>query len=411
MSKILYFHHGDRLGGSPLNLLYLIEMLDRSRFQPVVCCLRDGEVVSYYRERGVETIVDTGITTFGHTTGGWYPLYNPVSVWRLGKSLVRFPLAVWRTYRLIREQKPALVHLNSLTLVPSAIGAKLAGVPLVWHDRETVHDGHCGVRKQVMCWLMRVLPDEIIYMCQDYQRRLTGRRRGVVIYDFVDFDRFDRNLDGGAERKRLGIPPTARVALFLGGASLIKGARPLSQALPLVRQRVPQFTCIVAGHTQVGSPRSLGGIWRRVRAQIGFPSDVQKVQDSLSAQAKEGWVCLAGFRTGVEQLIAASDVVLFPAVVPHFARPVIEAGAMAKPVVASRLEGMEEIVQHGRTGLLVSPNDPEALAAAIISVLTDENLAARLGEQGYQQARRLFDARRNVAQTIEVYERLLGGLP
>ena len=114
-----------------------------------------------------------------------------------------------------------------------------------------------------------------------------------------------------------------------------------------------------------------------------------------------------GFRSDVERLVAASDLVVFPSVVPHFARPAIEAGAMAKPVVASRLGGVEEVVQHGRTGLLVPPNDPAALADGIVSVLTDEDLAGRLGEQGYRQALRLFDARRNVPRTVAIYERLL----
>ncbi len=407
MHKILYFHHADKLGGAPLSLLDLVERLDRSRFQPVVCCLKDGEVVSYYRQRGVETHVVTGITTFGHTTGGWYPLYNPVSVWRFGKSLVRFPLAVWRTYKLIQAQKPALVHLNSLTLVPSAIGAKLAGVPLIWHVRETVHQGHWGVRKRMIRWLVRNLPDEVIYISRDNQRRLADdRHRGWVIYNFVDFARFDRHLDGMVARERLDIPATARVALFLGGISLIKGALPLSRALPLIRQRVPEFICLVAGRTQVRQPRSLGELWRRWRSLVGWPTDVQKVQDLFSAQAAEGWVRLLGFRTDVEQLIAASDVVLFPAVVPHFARPVIEAEVMAKPVVASRLPSIEEVVRDGQTGLLVPPNDPEALAAAVVAILTDESLATRLGEGGYQQ-RRQFDARSNMAQVVKVYERLL----
>jgi glycosyltransferase involved in cell wall biosynthesis len=409
--KILYFHHADKLGGAPLSLLYLVERLDRSRFQPVICCLQEGEVLAYYGRCGIETIVRQDITTFGHTTGGWYPLSNPLSLWRLCWQIIRFPLSVWRTYRLLRVQRPALVHLNSLTLVPSAVGARLAGVPLVWHVREAVHNGHLGVRKRLLSWLVGTLPDEVIYISKDYQRRMAMRRRGLVIYNFVDFQRFDRNLDGTVVRERLGIPRTASVALFLGGVSLIKGVMPLSLAIPHVRERVPGFICLVAGRTQIGRAYSLGSLWRRLRAQVGRPAEIQKAQASLSALAAEGMVHLVGFRTDVEQLIAASDVVLFPSTVPHFPRPVIEAGAMAKAVGASRIGGVEEVVEHERTGLLVPPNDPESLATSIVSILTDRSLAARLGEAGYRQARRLFDARRNVAQTIEVYERLLGESP
>lgn len=80
---------------------------------------------------------------------------------------------------------------------------------------------------------------------------------------------------------------------------------------------------------------------------------------------------------------------------------------MTKPVVASRIGGVEELVVDGKTGLLVSPGDATTLAQAIMNVLQDEDLARRLGEAGYQQARRRFDAERNTRQTQEVYERLL----
>ena len=280
-------------------------------------------------------------------------------------------------------------------------------MPLVWHVREAVHEGHLGIRKRLLSWLVRVLPDEIIYISVDNQQRLTGSRKGIVSYNFVDLRRFDRNLNGHDVRDTLDIDHKAKVVLFLGGLSQIKGTLPFLRALDLARQRLPEIVCLLAGNTNP-SIRPIRRIGRRLLRAIGYSTYMQEAQALLRSQVEAGYVRPVGFRSDVERLIAASDLVVFPSVVPHFARPVMEAGAMAKPVVASRVGGVEEVVQHGQTGLLVPPNDPEALADGIVSVLTDEDLAARLGEQGYQQAVRLFDARRNVAQILEVYERLLG---
>ena len=83
----------------------------------------------------------------------------------------------------------------------------------------------------------------------------------------------------------------------------------------------------------------------------------------------EPWVRLLPFRPDPERLNAAADLVVFPSTLPHFARPVIEAGAMAVPVVASRLGGVEELVEDGMTGILVPPGDPAALGDAIARVL------------------------------------------
>ena len=82
---------------------------------------------------------------------------------------------------------------------------------------------------------------------------------------------------------------------------------------------------------------------------------------------------------------------------------------MAIPVVASDIPGPRELVRHGETGLLVPPRDPGALADAIALILSDEDAARSMGEGGYAQAVRLFDAQSNSQATFEIYEQLLQG--
>ena len=405
--RILYVQHAGALGGSAWSLLYLIQGLDRSRYQPVVCCLRESPVADLYRQHGIETHVWHGVYEFAHTTGGWYPLYSPLGLWQLMHRLVHFWPSVRRTRALVAQLSPDLVHLNSLVLAPSAIGVKQAGLPLVWQVRESVVKGHFGLRRHLLGWLVEHLADEAIFISEDCRQRLVGGRKGIVIPNFVDFRQFDRNLPGGPVRTELGIRPEARVVLFLGGRSPIKGIFPLLEALHLAKQREPLLECIIAGGRYHFSGRLVSRIARTVLPLVGSGTVAQRVDRILERYQMHDYVHLLDFRPNVECLIAASDVVVFPSVEPHFARPVIEAGAMTKPVVASRIGGVEELVVDGKTGLLVSPGDATTLAQAIMNVLQDEDLARRLGEAGYQQARRRFDAERNTRQTQEVYERLL----
>jgi len=402
---ILYVYHGQGLGGAPLSLLYLIQHLDPSRYRPVVCCLHDSDVVAYFRQKGVETHVWSGIGDFQHTTAGWHPLYNPLGSWGLGRSLLNFLPSAWRTQAQLQRYNANLVHLNSATLAPSALGARLAGVPVVWHVREAVVKGHLGMRRWLLRWLIETLADEVIFICEDNRRRLGVRRKGVVIYNFVDFNHFDYRLPAEPVRAELGVPAQAKVVLMLGGVGRIKGTLELVKAMALVRQQVPQAIALIAGSGNPGtgsSPRLA-----RLASRFGYMRYSEQVQRDVAQHELSNCVRFLPFRSDVERLIAASNVVAFPSTEPHFARPVIEAGAMAKPVVASRIGGVKEVVQNGMTGLLVPPGDVEALASALMQVLTDPVFAARLGEGGYKQARRLFDAETNVQQTVEVYQRVL----
>ncbi len=80
---------------------------------------------------------------------------------------------------------------------------------------------------------------------------------------------------------------------------------------------------------------------------------------------------------------------------------------MAKPVVASDLGGPRELVAHGKTGLLVSPNDPTALAEAIIDILTSPARAEAMGAAGYAQASQKFEAGKNAQATFALYDEIL----
>lgn len=404
--KILYIHHGSEMGGAPRSLLYLIQGLTSS-YRAIVCCVKDGDAAQRFRDQGIETLIRPGIETFNHTTAGWYPLHNPQALLSLLIHLLRFLPSVLRTRDVVREVQPDLVHLNSLVLLPSALGVKWAGVPLVWHVRESVARGHLGIRRAILRWCVQKLADEIVFICEDNRRELGVHDKGVVVYNFVDFRRFDRRIPGGLIRQEMGLASEDKVVLFLGGMNKIKGVLPLLEALHRVRRSMPQMRCLVCN--SFTAPQTWRArMVRRLLRLVGAKTFSQKIEAVRQRHKMDRYVQLLPFYTDVEKLIAASDLVVVPKVEPHFARPVIEAGAMARPVVASRIGGVEEVVQDRITGILVPPNDPQALAEAIEAVLADEELSAAMGEAGYQQARQLFCAEKNVQQTMTVYEKLLG---
>jgi glycosyltransferase involved in cell wall biosynthesis len=410
--RILYVSHSSAPGGSLLSLRYLLEGLDRDRYEPVVACIhRVPEVMEPFRALGVETLHAPGISILPHTTGGWDPLTTPFGLLRASRAVRSFGASARATAELVRRVRPDLVHLNSLVLAPSAAGAKAAGVPVVWHVRESVHPGHAGVRRRWLGRALRRWADEAVFISHDDRRRLTGGDFGVVIPNFVDHRRFDRTLDGSAVRAELGVPPDAPLVLHFGGVSVLKGGHVLLPALPRARRELPGLHALVAGAEAPWSRSPVARAARAVLPLLGTGTERQRFLRAHRDGGMEEWVHLLPFRPDPERLIAAADVVVFPSTLPHFARPVIEAGAMAKPVVASRLGGVEELVDDGRTGLLVPPGDAEALGAAIARVLRDPELARRMGEAGYADSLRKYARGPNLERLLAVYEAVLQGRP
>ena len=384
-ARILYLVHSGGMGGALLSLRYLLERLDRTRYEPVAACIHDvPEVMETLRAAGVETLHAPGISVLPHTTGGWDPLLSPLGAARAARAARAFGPSARATEELIRRVRPDLVHLNSLVLAPSAVGARRAGARLVWHVRESVHPGHLGVRRGWLSRAMRTLPDEAVFISEDDRQRLTGGRSGVVIPNFVDHARFDRGVDGGAVRAELRIPADAPVVLFFGGWAALKGAHVLLPALAAARRRLPGLHALVAGAEAPWSTRAVARAARAVLPLVGSGTERQRFMRAYREHGMEGWVHLLPFRSDPERLLAASTVVAFPSTQPHSARPVIEAGAMARPVVGSRIGGVEELVEEGVTGLLVPPGDAEALGDALARVAGDPALARAMGEAGYR---------------------------
>jgi glycosyltransferase involved in cell wall biosynthesis len=410
--RILYVDHSSGMGGAHLSLRALVRALDRDRYTPVVACLHDvPELLQGFRDAGAETLHAPGISILPHTTGGWDPLLTPLGAGRAVRATAAFGPSARATERLVRQTGAELVHLNSLVLAPSAAGARAAGARVVWQVRESVHPGHTGARRWLLARALDRWAHEAIFISHDDRRRLTGGRRGVVIPNFVDHDRFHRGLDGAAVRAELGIPADARVVLFLGGVSSIKGGHVLLPALALARARVPGLHALFPGAERPWGRGAAARAARRVLPLLGTGTERQRFLRLYQEGGMEGWARLLPFRTDPERLMAAADLVVFPSTAPHFARPVMEAGAMARPVVASRLGGVAELVEDGRTGILVPPRDRGALADAMVRVLTDPPLARAMGEAGYAASLRRFAREPILREVMGVYARVLADAP
>ncbi|MGH2787981.1 MAG: glycosyltransferase family 4 protein [Actinomycetota bacterium] len=210
--------------------------------------------------------------------------------------------------------------------------------------------------------------------------RATGY--GGTVDKFVAFSTFDIFLVPDAAPA----PERTRVA-FVGVLQASKGVDIILDAWPSVLHRVPNAELTVAGNGPMSEEL------RRQAARLGINESVR----FLPATSREG----------VRELLDDSSCVVLPSRSEGLGRLVIEAMARSRPVVATRVGGIPELVEHGHTGLLVDPGDPEDLARSLAAILRDPKRARKMGQEGRARALAL-DPARNFESGIERLARWIG---
>ncbi len=153
----------------------------------------------------------------------------------------------------------------------------------------------------------------------------------------------------------------------------------------------------------------LRGRYPRLRLVIAGDGECRDEIERAAAAAGDA-VVVAGHRDDVAELLDASDVLLHPSRFDAFPTALLEAMAASVPVVASAVGGISEIVEDGRTGVLVAPPpEPERLAGALAPLLTDPARRAELGREGRRRLERDFDPRTWAYRTRAVYDEVLAG--
>jgi glycosyltransferase involved in cell wall biosynthesis len=410
-TRVLFVQHAATPSGAALSLGILVKGLDAERYDPVIACIHPTSAIrDYYAKIGIPIVSAEGVREFPHTTARWLRLWNPRDLLTLVAVVAAFPLSVRAAGRLMARERPDVVHLNSLVLVPAAVAARRLGVPLVWHVRESAARGHLGLRRRWLARQVRELPDAAIFLSRDDMGRLGSHPDWSVIPNVADFEPSGPHVDRERARHELGIPMDARVVLFLGGYSLVKGILVLLEAIPKVAAAVPELRCLVVGAHPPS--RELGPrLARKLLPLVGLRTPRQRVEGAIKEAGDH--VAVLPWRTDVGRLFAVADVLVFPSVEPHFPRPVIEAFTHRVPVVASEIEGVRELIEDGVTGRLVRPSDPNALAQTLIEVLSDRSLARRLTDTAYELGRQRFDPAARIGEISSIYVRILSarGLP
>ena len=236
--------------------------------------------------------------------------------------------------------------------------------------------------------LRRLTPsmDRLIAVSRSIERKLHDEERTAVpielIYNGVDLERYDHQEPCCTLRDEYGMEPGSQIVGVVARLEPEKGHPTLLEAWPAVLRAVPDAYLLVIGE---GSQR-----------------------DALEAMARNlriaHRVVFTGRRDDVPAVTAALDVAVLPSYREAQGLSILEAMALSRPVVASNVGGIPEMIADGVTGLLVEPHDAAGLARAITRLLTDHPLADTLARQAHDMVHDRFSIEYMVEAVQRIYE-------
>ncbi len=350
-------------GGAQEHLHGLVSRMDRSRFDVSIVALSHGSAVRKLQRAGFDVLVIDEPD-------------DAIAVGALAAHLV--------------DVRPDVIHNHMYRA--ELVGTRAAiALGEIGHRRpyivSTVHSSR--VRSDEDREMLRLLTpqmDQLIAVSKMIEDKLEREGRTTapirLIYNGVDLSSYDHTEPCCTLPEEYGLEPGSQIVGVVARLEPEKGHPTLLEAWPAVLRAVPDVYLLIVGE---GSRReALEGLARQLRIAHR--------------------VVFTGRRDDVPSVTAALDVAVLPSYREAQGLSILEALALSRPVVASNVGGIPEMITDGVNGLLVPPHDPDALAAAIVRLLRDHPLADTLGRRGHDMVHDRFCIDLMVDAVQAIYE-------
>jgi glycosyltransferase involved in cell wall biosynthesis len=372
--KVIWLVKGLGVGGAENLLAMSVPYLNREEFSYEIAYLLPWKnaLANYFSDNGIP------VTCLNHK--------SPIDL-RIIPRMVNF----------LKEHKPDLLEIHlPYTGIFGRVSARLAGIrPVLYveHSLAVQRDLH---RLHILTFLINALTypmnDYVVAVSEDTRRDVRryclGKRPIQLVYNGIDLAKIITKDDEVADtRHALGIPEGHRVVGHVANLVLKKRQDILLKAAREIVNVDPNVTFVIVGRGPLD--RKL----KRLARRLGIQNNV----------------IFTGFVDDLYKVMQTFDIFVMSSDYEGFGISLVEAMALGKPAVVTRVGGMPEVVDENVSGLLAKPRSPEDLAAHLLSLLQDDNLRRTMGQAAQWQVRQKFDIRNRVAAMENIYRKLIDG--
>ncbi|MCS6805703.1 MAG: glycosyltransferase [Acidobacteriota bacterium] len=376
--RLTYFSDAHELGGAEEYLYLLISGLDQRRYDIRFVCV-DEQALAPLLDRMAQLGIQVHVLETGKAS-------------RAGRFDSRQLISLMQH---LRRHPTDILHVNMpdpYSCRFAIIAAKWAGAPVIvtTNHLPTLDPRRFTWKGQAMLLLAQQYIDMTIVE-SELNRQVALKHykldphRTVTIYHGIDLRRFDAGVDDQQTRCALGLTSGDMVIGAVGRLTAQKAYDVLLAAAAIARKEFASLKCVIVGD---GPMR---GALQRLARELHLTEEV----------------IFTGYRRDVPALLRIFDVFVLPSRFEGLPLSILEAMAAGKPVIASAVDGIPEVVVDGETGLLIAPNEPQALANAMLRLARNPLEAQIMGQAGRRRVEALFNQERMVTETERLYQALL----
>ncbi len=393
-AKVLVIIPSLEVGGAEMDLLRVLPRIDRSRFKVDVWTFQyRGELADRMSAAGIRVIDPAPWTPDPSFAAG--PQGSGAGLGRI-TALVRLFRNVAAGARLLRAHNYDVIHSvlpSSYLIAVLACTAALRGRVLMsrlsqnWYQSD--HPLFGFVERQILHRTAAAAIGNAKMIVDELRAEGIDEHKLSLVRNGLDIEQFDRSLaDRNSARKQLLLPAEAFVLSAVANLHRYKGYDDLIAALASAQPRLPdEWYLLVAGSDREGN--------------------LERLQQAARLKGLEKNVRFLGPRSDVPLILSAADVHVTASHSEGLPNNVIEAMFARLPVIGTAVGGIPELVEDGKTGLLVASKDSEGLAQAIVELAIAPTKRIAMGELGRAVAERRFDVERTVIELSAIYEDLV----
>jgi glycosyltransferase involved in cell wall biosynthesis len=345
-------------GGAETMLINLVRQLSQGQYAPVICLRKNGWLSQQLQKWDFETVI---IPQDGYVNSVWFR----------------------KLRKMIHAEQISVIHAHEFAMNSyGSILSAIAGVPVITtvHGKNYYHEKwrRRFAYRLIARWSRMVAVSEdirnfLITQVGIKQDHVLTIRNGIDVKAYAG--RFGEDRAQTKERREYVIGS-------VGSLYPVKGHTYLLKAFAIVHKTQPDVICKIAGR---------GHLLAQLQAEVADLGIANQVE-------------FLGLRDDIPQFLQGIDVFVLPSLSEGLPLSILEAMAAGKPVIATNVGGVSEVVQDRRTGFIVPPKDPEGLANRILQVMADQSMAEALGRAGREKVERDFSLNTMTKQYEALYE-------